>query len=283
MEFYDDEDIDPSSQDIKFCIYEELNFLPKNIVNRILLKEIYCEHNQIIVLPYNIGILSCLKILNCSYNILTAFPDSIGNLSSLTDLWCGNNKLTSLPENIGDLTSLKVFSCHTNHLLSLPASIGNLTSLEWFNCSHNRITSFPESTGKLSKITQFRYNDNELTSLPGSMLRLKKLTPSLFSFSNPWKTKNEFKRGQLPSLRSLMLEYVATNMKDRSMWPIEELYIPEEILEDLDKIELVGKRCWMCEKILKDEVISEIVMQEYDFYGVLPFCFNYCDRCSLKI
>jgi len=89
-------------------------------------------------------------------------------------------------------------------------------------------------------------------------------------------------KGELPSLRTIMLEYIATNMQDRSKWPIEELYIPEEILEDLNKIKEENIKCLNCSKIIFKKEVRDSMKMTYYHNNNSSFSLCVCYKCGSR-
>jgi internalin A len=138
----------------------KITFLPPNLHNLPLLKNLVISDNQIIDLS-PIASLANLQNLYCNNNNITDLSP-IASLANLQNLYCINNNITDLFP-ISSLTNLQILYCSYNQIADL-APIAQLTSLQQLHCSYNLIANLAYIV-QLTNLKQLNCDSNLIADL----------------------------------------------------------------------------------------------------------------------
>ena len=113
-----------------YILYNEINYISKDISNLKNLEVLLLSWNKISLMPKNIKQLKSLKNIFLDYNDLKDFPLSLLGLNSLEILVLSVNKIEIIPKEITKLKKLRILDLERNNIKRLPISISQMSNLE---------------------------------------------------------------------------------------------------------------------------------------------------------
>lgn len=129
--------------------YNNLQYLPNELVLLTNLEFLNCSWNRLITLPSIIGSFKSFRTLNASKNRITHLADDLGYCSYLQYLDLSENHLETVPESLCNCTRLRVIYLQNNQLITLPLGLSQLRNygvLEDMDISGNsKLILIPES------------------------------------------------------------------------------------------------------------------------------------------
>jgi len=117
--------------------HNHITFIPSQIEELILLRELRAAFNKIVSLPPEIGRLKRLKKLIVNNNRLKRLPQELGHLEQLEDLILSENNLEEIPSSLANMSALRVLKLQNNKLRSLPYELGEVLTLDEVDCAGN--------------------------------------------------------------------------------------------------------------------------------------------------
>lgn len=117
--------------------YNNIESLPPELGDLMLLRELDCSCNKLKGLPAEIGRCTRLRKLKANGNHITQLPNEMGQCIFLEEVILTENKLRTVPDTLGALQGLKVLRLTNNSLTALPHNLGVVETLEDINCTGN--------------------------------------------------------------------------------------------------------------------------------------------------
>ncbi|CAM9431572.1 unnamed protein product [Laminaria digitata] len=114
-----------------------IEYLPPELGDLVLLKELDASCNKLEALPPEIGKCSRLRKLRANGNYMEAIPKEVGHCALLEELILSENRLQEIPETLAGLKALRVLRLQNNRLKSLPHALGEVVTLEDLDCAGN--------------------------------------------------------------------------------------------------------------------------------------------------
>jgi Leucine-rich repeat (LRR) protein len=156
--------------------WNQLKFVPLEILSIRTLVELRVSNNLLEELPDDIGLLNQLKVLHATNNKLRTLPEAaLVNLKLLEELCLEDNKIDHIPDKIVRLFRLKILRMSRNRISELPRKFGKMEKLVVVELNVNRLRAIPESIGSLHRLERLCLQKNRIRNLPTDMSRMTSL------------------------------------------------------------------------------------------------------------
>ncbi|CAM9937415.1 unnamed protein product [Ectocarpus sp. 12 AP-2014] len=117
--------------------FNNIEYLPPELGDLVLLKELDISCNKIEALPLEVGKCIRLRKLKANGNYVEGVPAELGHCSLLEELILSENKLEEIPGSLANLKALRVLRLQNNRLKTLPYALGAVITLEELDCAGN--------------------------------------------------------------------------------------------------------------------------------------------------